>query len=60
MSDEVRLSATTVNAPDALALANFYAELRERGQRHERAAARQDVLPSPRQPSPLRPAARHA
>jgi hypothetical protein len=27
MSDEIRLSATTVNAPDALALATFYAEL---------------------------------
>ena len=27
MSDEIRLSATTVNAPDALALAIFYAEL---------------------------------
>jgi len=27
MSDEVRLSSTTVNAPDALALARFYAEL---------------------------------
>ena len=27
MSDEIRLSGTTVNAPDALALANFYAEL---------------------------------
>src|SRR4051812_27169742 len=27
MSDEIRLSATTVNAPDALALAMFYAEL---------------------------------
>ena len=27
MSDEIRLSGTTVNAPDALALARFYAEL---------------------------------
>src|SRR5262245_38369562 len=27
MSDEIRLSVTTVNAPDALALARFYAEL---------------------------------
>jgi hypothetical protein len=27
MSDQVRLSGTTVNAPDALALATFYAEL---------------------------------
>ena len=27
MSDEIRLSVTTVNAPDALALATFYAEL---------------------------------
>jgi DNA-binding transcriptional ArsR family regulator len=27
MSDGIRLSATTVNAPDALALASFYAEL---------------------------------
>ena len=27
MSDGIRLSVTTVNAPDALALAIFYAEL---------------------------------
>ena len=27
MSDQIRLSGTTVNAPDALALARFYAEL---------------------------------
>lgn len=27
MSDKIRLSMTTVNAPDALALATFYAEL---------------------------------
>ena len=27
MPDEIRLSVTTVNAPDALALAIFYAEL---------------------------------
>ena len=27
MSDDIRLSMTTVNAPDALALATFYAEL---------------------------------
>lgn len=27
MSDEIRLSVTTVNAPDALALATFYAQL---------------------------------
>ena len=27
MSDDIRLSVTTVNAPDALALATFYAEL---------------------------------
>ena len=27
MSDRIRLSGTTVNAPDALALAEFYAEL---------------------------------
>jgi hypothetical protein len=27
MSDDIRLSATTVNAPDALAIAAFYAQL---------------------------------
>ena len=27
MSDEIRLSGTTVNAPDAIALARFYAEI---------------------------------
>lgn len=27
MSDEIRLSGTTLNAPDALALATFYAEI---------------------------------
>jgi hypothetical protein len=27
MSDSIRLDGTTVNAPDALALANFYAEI---------------------------------
>jgi len=27
MSDRIRLGGTTVNAPDALALAKFYAEI---------------------------------